>query len=330
VDPLSQPAGGPGGHVRPAGLGRWAGALVAAIAAVLVGCSAASGPARGSAAPTASGAPARTLTIVAGENFWGSLVSQLAGKAGQVTSVVTDPNTDPHDYESSSDDARAFATADYVVLNGAGYDTWAEKLLAGNPNAKRKVLTIAALLGKKAGDNPHFWYSPDAVSQAINQMEADLKALDTADSSYFDAQRRTLDAALTPYRARLAEIKTKFEGTPVASTESIFVYLGQYLDLNIISPPEFMKAVAEGNDPSPASVAQFDSQISSRQAKVLIYNKQTQTAVTANVKRLAANADLPLVGVTETVQPANATFEQWSEAQLEQLQRALSANALAG
>jgi zinc/manganese transport system substrate-binding protein len=130
-----------------------------------------------------SSAPTKTLNIVAGENFWGSIVSQLAGKAGNVTSVVTDPNADPHNYETSSDDARAFAGADYVVLNGAGYDAWADKLLSGNPNAKRKVFNVADLLGKKEGDNPHFWYSPDYVSKVVDQVEADLKGLDSADSA---------------------------------------------------------------------------------------------------------------------------------------------------
>src|ERR1700730_13480194 len=94
-------------------------------------------------------APAKALNIVAGENFWGSIVSQLAGKAGKVTSGGTDPNADPHSYESSSADARAFADANYVVINGAGYDAWAGKLISGNPNANRKMLTVATLLGKK-------------------------------------------------------------------------------------------------------------------------------------------------------------------------------------
>jgi zinc/manganese transport system substrate-binding protein len=289
------------------------------MAVVLLGCSSAK-----------SGSSPKTLNIVAGENFWGSLVSQLAGRVANVTSIVTDPNADPHDYESSSDDARAFATADYVVLNGAGYDTWAEKLLSGNPSSKRKVLNVAALVGKKEGDNPHFWYSPDYVARVINQVVDDLTALDPADSSYFAAQHRALDTAMAAYRNRLTEIKARFAGTPVASTESIFLYLGQYLGLKVISPPEFMKAVAEGNDPSPASVAEFQNQITGKRAKVLVYNEQTSTAVTTNIKKLAANSEVPTVGVTETVQPPDATFERWFESQLEQLQNALNANALAG
>jgi zinc/manganese transport system substrate-binding protein len=308
-------------------------ALLAAGSVVLLGCSgskSSSGPAPTSAAALSGvDPPTKTLNVVAGENFWGSLVTQLAGKAGQVTSIVTDPNADPHDYESSSNDARAFATADYVILNGAGYDTWAEKLLAGNPSSKRKVFTVSDLLGKKEGDNPHFWYNPDYVTQVINQIESDLKSLDPADAGYFDGQRSVLNTAMAPYWNRLAEVKAKFAGTPVASTESIFGYLGQYLGLDVISPPEFMQAVAEGNDPPAGSVAEFQTQMSSKQAKVLVYNQQTSTAVTTNIKKLATDADIPVVGVTETVEPPDATFEQWFEAQLEQLQNALNANALA-
>ncbi|HVM66753.1 MAG TPA: zinc ABC transporter substrate-binding protein, partial [Acidimicrobiales bacterium] len=129
---------------------------------------------------------------------------------------------------------------------------------------------------------------------------------------------------------RLAEIKAKFAGTPVSSTESIFVYLAQYLQLDVISPPDFMKAVAEGNDPPAPSVAEFEKQLSSKQARVLVYNEQTSTAVTTNIKKLAANADIPVVGVTETVQPPDASFEQWFEGELDQLQNALNAKALAG
>lgn len=305
--------------------------LLAAAALVAVGCSARTAATAGGGSPDAGG-PARipvgTLNIVAGENFWGSLVAQLAGRAGNVTSIVSDPNADPHTYQSSSSNARAFATADYVVLNGAGYDAWADQLISGNPNAKRKVFTVATLLGRREGDNPHFWYNPAYVTQVVNQIESDLKSLDPADAAYFGAQRTALDQAFTPYLARLAEIKSQFAGRPVASTESIFVYLAQYLGLNLISPPEFMKAVAEGNDPPAPSVAAFQSQLTAKQAGVLVYNLQTATDVTSNLKKLAAQAGIPTVGVTETIQPPDATFEQWFGAELQALQNGLNANAL--
>src|ERR1700716_4407256 len=110
--------------------------------------------------PPAGAGSGSTLQVIAGENFWGSIAPQLGGPHAAVTSIVTNPNTDPHEYESSSADARAFATADYVILNGAGYDDWGQKLLSGNPSQSRKDFTVADLVSKKAGDNPHFWYNP--------------------------------------------------------------------------------------------------------------------------------------------------------------------------
>src|SRR2546422_8588725 len=104
----------------------------------------------------AGGSGTGTLQVIAGENFWGSIAAQLGGSHVSVTSIVSNPNTDPHDYENSATDARAFATADYVVLNGAGYHDCGKKLLSANPSQNRKVFTVAELLNKKAGDNEHF------------------------------------------------------------------------------------------------------------------------------------------------------------------------------
>jgi zinc/manganese transport system substrate-binding protein len=271
-----------------------------------------------------------SIKVVAGQNFWGSIATQLGGSKASVQSVVTDPNADPHEYESNTNDARAIADANFVILNGAGYDNWANKLLTANPSSHRTVLIAADLLGKKAGDNPHFWYNPDYVIRMADQITADYKSIDSADAAYFDQQRVAFTTALKPYTQRLAEIKAKFGGVRVGSTESIFVYMATYLGLNLISPPEFMDAVAEGNDPPASAVVAFQNQIRSKQVKVLVYNVQTATAVTTNIKHLAALADIPVVGVSETLQPESATFQDWQLSQLLTLQNALNASALTG
>jgi zinc/manganese transport system substrate-binding protein len=279
---------------------------------------------------TTAGARTRTLHIVVGENFWGSIVSQLSGAAGQVTSIVTDPNVDPHNFESSADNARAFADADYVVLNGAGYDGWADRLINGNPSPRRTVLTIAELLGKKDGDNPHFWYQPDYVARVADRVTADLKGIDPADATYFDAQRVAFTKALAPDQALLDALKARHGGAPVASTESIFVYLSDYLGLKLLSPVDFMNAVAEGNDPPAPSVATFHDLLTNKAVKVLVYNEQSATDVTTNLKTLATSHGIAIVGVTETVQPPDATFQGWFGAQLLRLQGALDASTPTG
>jgi zinc/manganese transport system substrate-binding protein len=279
-------------------------------------------------APPAGAGSAKTLQVIAGQNFWGSIATQLGGTHVSVTSIVTNPNADPHDYESSTKDARAFATADYVILNGAGYDAWGSKLLAANPNQNRKVFTVADLLNKKAGDNPHFWYNPDWVEKVADRITADYQALDSADSAYFSQQRDVFRTALKPYHDRIAKIRSSFSGVPVGATESIFVYLAQALGLNLISPAEFMQAVAEGNDPPAQTVAEFHDLVAGKKIKALVYNVQTSTNITEDLKRLATDNGIPVVGVSETLQPVDATFQEWQDAQLLTLQNALNAEAL--
>jgi len=279
----------------------------------------------GSACTTgAAGGNPGLISVVAGENFWGSIAAQLGGSKVSVRSVVTDPNADPHEYESSTEDARAFAEADFVILNGAGYDDWGQKLLDANSSSHRTVLNIAQLLGSKPGDNPHFWYNPAYVLTVADKITAGYRAIDSGDSSFFDQQRTALTIALKPYTDRIGEIKSKYSGAPIGSTESIFVYMADALGLNLISPPEFMNAASQGTDPPVSALATFHDQVAGKQIKVLVYNLQASSALTASLKQLAQQQNIPLVGVSETVRPAGATFQEWQTAQLTALEAALA------
>ena len=273
------------------------------------------------------------VQVVAGENFWGSLVSQLGGPHTQVLSIVSDPNADPHEYESNAANARAIANAKLVIVNGAGYDDWALRLIAANNNQNQRVLNVADLLGKKAGDNPHFWYSPRYVNQTVHQMYLDLVSIDSPNAGYYRQQYANLNVSLGPYNSQINEIAAKFAGTRVASTENIFEYLSDAARLNLISPPAFMKAVAEGFEPSPPDVIAFHRILvngtSPGNATVLIYNEQTITATTNDLKVEATQDYIPVVAVTETIQPPDVSFQVWMNAELIQLQNALNQQALA-
>ncbi|HEV7679460.1 MAG TPA: zinc ABC transporter substrate-binding protein [Candidatus Dormibacteraeota bacterium] len=295
----------------------------AALATLLAACG-------GASAGTGSATSGRHLSIVVAENFWGSIVTQLGGSQVSVLSIVSDPNADPHDYQSSAGNARAFATASYVVVNGAGYDNWAGSLLSANTNSDRKVFTVADLLGKKQGDNPHFWYNPDFVTRFADQVTRDLSALDSADAAYFAQQRAAFDTALKPYRDGIAAVKQQYSGRKVAATETIFQYMADALGLTVITPPEFMKAVAEGNDPPAETVSTFQQQLQSKQAGVLVYNLQTSTAVTTNLRQIATQQAIPVVGITETMQPPETTFQLWMTAELSSLQNALKSSTPSG
>lgn len=268
------------------------------------------------------------VQIVAAENFWGSLISQLGGTHVQVLSVVTDPNADPHEYESNTADAQSIAGANYVIVNGAGYDDWAIKLIGASNNPNQKVLNVANLLGKKGGGNPHFWYDPAYVNQTVAQMYSDLVSIDPANAAYYKQQYVDLNDLLGQYNNRISEIKQQFAGTKVAATESIFVYLANATGLDLVSPPEFMEAVAEGNDPPAQSVVEFQHQIQNGTVNMLVYNAQTVTPLTQNIKAMAAQKGIPIVAVTETIQPPDVSFQDWMNAELLSLQNGLNAKAL--
>jgi len=279
---------------------------------------------------SSSGGPSKVVQVVAGENFWGSLVSQLGGTHVHVVSIVSDPNADPHQYESSSANAQAVANANLVIVNGAGYDDWLLRLLSASSNPTQTVLNVQKLIGQPVATNPHFWYSPYYVNDTVKAVYKDLVTIDSDNAAFYKQQYATLNASLGVYNARIHKIAQQFLGAPVAATEDIFVYLANATKLSLVSPPEFMQAVAEGNDPPAQSIAQFQRllQGGNSSVRVLVYNRQTLTPLTQQIKSLAAQNQIPTVGVTETVQPPDVSFQDWMNAQLIALQNALNAQAL--
>ena len=263
------------------------------------------------------------LRVIAAENFWGSIAAQIGGDKVHITSIVTDPNADPHEYESSTQTAIAFSRANYIIENGAGYDSWVQNLLSAESRPGQKVLDVATLLGKKNGDNPHFWYDPNYVETVSAQIEKDYIALDPQDAPYFQNNYQTFQSSLAGYVHDITQIKQQYSGVNVASTESIFVYMAQATGLNLISPPAFMQAISEGNDPPAQSVVDFQNQLKSGEAKLLVYNKQTVTPITTAMLALAQQYHVPVVGITETVQPPDMPFQDWMQNELTAIMQAL-------
>jgi zinc/manganese transport system substrate-binding protein len=257
------------------------------------------------------------------EGFWGSIAKQLGGNQVEVRSIITNPAADPHEYEPTSADARRMAVSQMAIVNGVGYDTWATKLLAANPSSERTVLTVGELLGLRAGDNPHQWYSPSSVQRVIDQITADYKKADPGQSAYFNNRRSQFETkALATYHSLIAQIRRWFSAVPVSASESIFAPLAPALDLKLLTPPSFLDAFAEGTEPTPTEKATTDRQITGHQIKVWIYESQNATA---DVQRLnqAAKAAIPIAMVTETLTPEGASFQTWQSRQLDALRAAL-------
>ena len=293
-----------------------AGLLLAGSGVLLTGCA---GP---TVSPAASAAG--KLQVVAAENFWGSIASQLGGGKVAVSSIIVNPDTDPHSYEATASDGAAIARSQMAIVNGIGYDSWASKLLAANPASGRVVLDAGKLLGLNAGNNPHQWYSPPSVQRVIAQIALDYERLDPKDASYFE-QRRTLfqTRELAEYNRLRSAIRARYGGVPVGYSESIFQPLGGDLGLRLLTPYSFAKAIAEGVDVSAADKQTVDRQAEEGAIKVWVYNSQNATPDVQRVNQLARAAQIPIATITETLSPPSDTFQQWQAAQLASLRAAL-------
>ncbi len=280
--------------------------------------SACSGSSVGSATPSSSTA----INVVAAENFYGDMVKQLGGSHVSVTSILSDPNIDPHQYESNAQTAIQVSKAQLVIENSGGYDGWMDKILSGSPNSNRIVLKGYDVAQVKLPENEHVWYSIDNATTIAQAITDDLKKLDSADAATFDSNLQTFKQSLQPIQQKIVAIKSKYAGTPVGLTETIYLYQAAPLGLNVLTPFEFQKAMAEGNDPPADTVVTAENQINHHQIKVLIYNEQTITPSTTKLENDAMAQNIPIVPVTETM-PRGKTYQTWMLDQLNTLEQAL-------
>jgi zinc/manganese transport system substrate-binding protein len=296
----------------------------------------------GTNGPIAQVPVGQTIKVVAGENFWGSLVSQMGGNLTSVLSIVSDPNADPHEYEANASDAAAIGAANFVIVNGVGYDDWALQLIQASDTSGQEVLNVGVLNGVSVTGgivtgNPHQWYNPLYVNHTLLAMYSDLVALQPQSKAVFSQNFANINAStgggaqgvsIDQLYARADQIRADFKGTVVDSTESIFVYLANYTELDLISPQSFMEAIAEGNDPPAASVAEFECQLESGNVSVLVYNIQTVTPITNTIKAIAAENNVTITSVSETIQPPDTSFQDWMYGEYNGLANALNAKQL--
>ena len=272
--------------------------------------------------PASGAPPSPAIVAVAAENVYGDIVSQIAGDHVRVTSIISDPNVDPHEYEITPRDAAAVANARLVIQNGLGYDAFIDRLVAASPNPQRTLIVVSELTGHVTGDNVHLWYDPAAIPKVAQAVLDALVRIDPGSATSYSNRYKAFQASLAPLNRAIAAINAQYGGAPVACTEPVFGYMAAALGLNVLTPLSFQKAVEEGEDPPASALAQMEDQLRQHQVKVLLYNTQTVSPITTRVQQLAKSVGVPVVGVSET-KPPGKTFQQWMLSQLEPLRLAL-------
>ena len=267
-------------------------------------------------------AEAAAIHVVAAENVYGDIAGAIGGNRVDVVSILNNPAQDPHLFEASPSVVRRFADARLVIINGAGYDAWAEKLLLTAPRAERRVINVARLTSRKPGDNPHFWYDPAVMPVVARAIAAALSEADPGHASDYAARLTTTLTALDSVGTRATRLRAKHAGTPVTATEPVFGPMADALGL-VMRNRSLQTAMMNDTEPAARDLAAFENDLKQHKVRALIYNAQMSEQLTERLLAVARKAGVPVVPVTE-MQPAGVSFADWMLGELEALDKALT------
>ena len=290
---------------------------------ILIGAVAALTATFAAAAP--SWAAEQKITIIAAENFYGDVARQIGGERVSVTSVLANPDQDPHLFEITPSLVRQIAAANVVISNGAAYDPWMDKLLHVTAAPGRAVIVAADLVHNDAGGNPHLWYDPPTMPAVATALAASLGRLDPTHKDDYAARLKTFLASLAPLDAKIAAIAGKYAGTPVAATEPIFGYMAAALRFTMRNAA-FQLAIMNNTEPSARDLARFEDDLKTHKVRVMFYNTQASDRLVQRLVDLARAANVPVVGVTETC-PPGLSYQAWMLRELEATEKALAGPA---
>jgi zinc/manganese transport system substrate-binding protein len=289
----------------------------AAVAASAAGC--------GSSGASTDADGTTVINAIGAENEYANVLSQIGGRYVHVSSILNNPNTDPHTFEASPSVAAEVSAAQLIVQNGVGYDTFMNKIESASPNSRRKVIIVQNLLGLPDDTpNPHLWYSPKTMPAAARAMAAALSALQPAHKAYFRANLRKFDTSLIPWLNAIAAFRAHYKGVTAATTEPVADYLLAAMGVRNLTPFTFQADIMNGVDPSPQDIALENGFFSQHKATFFAYNQQVVDALTTSIRENALKDGVPVVGVYETMPTPGYDYQSWMLAEVRAIQKAVT------
>jgi zinc/manganese transport system substrate-binding protein len=278
-----------------------------------------------SATPTASHTSPRVITAIGTENEYANVIAQIGGRYVKVASILNNPNTDPHTFESSPSVAEEVSAAQLIVQNGVGYDAFMNKIESASPSSSRKVLTVQTLLGLPDDTpNPHLWYNPETMPTVALAIASALAGFDPSEATYFEANLKAFDNSLAPWVNAIVGFAAKYSGTAVATTEPVADYLLNAIGAYNLTPFGLQADIMNGVDPSPQDISLQEGLFSSHKVRVFVYNQQVVDSLTTSFRTAAEKAGIPVVGVYETMPTPGYNYQTWMLAEVESIEKAVA------
>lgn len=292
--------------------------LSAAAALALAGCSAEPS----SETPTDGDA----LTVVASTDVWGSIASSVGGSHVEVTSIIDDPDRDPHEYEASARDQLALSTASVVIENGGGYDDVIDRMLASADNDSATTIDAVEVSGKEADAgqelNEHVWYDLPTVRAVVDEIESAYATVDPDHAEAFRSNADDLTEKLEELEDAEADVAEEHSGTPVSITEPVPLYMLEAMGLENRTPEDFSEAIEEDTDVAPETLRETLALYGEHKVDLLVFNEQTAGAQSDAVVDAAKENGIPVVAVTETL-PKGEDYVGWMSETIDAVSTAL-------
>ena len=251
------------------------------------------------------------INVVSTLDFYGETAKAVLGDNGTVTSIINNPSVDPHSFEATTKTAKQVATADLVIANGAGYDSWVNKL------QQKQSISVAKLMGVKDGQNEHLWYNPQAMAKLADKLAAVYAKKMPSKKTEFQKNAAKYKQKIQKLNQTLKQIKQAKGSKVVAISEPVFNYSLDKMGYTI-SNKHFAKAVEEENDPSYSDIKNLRKQIKTKKIAFFVYNIQSESPIVKNIVALCRKNNIPIVKVTETM-PHKQTYFSWMSSQYQQV-----------
>ena len=247
-----------------------------------------------------------SIQVVAAEGVWGDIAGELGGTQVHVTTIESAATPDSAEYEPTAADTKVIGAAQVFILTGAGLDPWANQAAGADPGIGRLDVNVGDEVGVAPGGDPYLWFNTSYVRTAARQIEADYIKLRPDQTTYFQQQEESFEqGALTTDQNLAGTISTKYGGTQVGACTPLGSALATQLGL-------------KSDDPVTAA------QITGREVKLLLCDAQKPGPVSQALLTAAEKAGIPVVMLSETLEPTGATYQQWMSGQLQEIEQALS------
>ncbi len=229
-------------------------------------------------------APTPLTQVLATETFLADMAQNVAGNRFKVEALLP-LGVDPHSFEPTPNDVRKVADSRILIINGAGFEEFLDRLLQNAGGSRTIIEASAGLTSREIKANeprdpdhptdPHFWLDPNNVIKYVENIRDGLSRADPAGAAIYAANANAYIAQLQALDQSIAaQVKViPIERRILVTDHDTLGYFADRYGFRIVGM--IVPSISTGASPSAQQVAQLIQQIQATQAKAIFLEAST-------------------------------------------------------